>query len=69
MPEAILKFKLPDEQSEFDDARQGQAWRAFVEDLSNEFRRCDKYGSEEWAATAREVFYRLLGETSLSLDE
>ena len=44
MPIATLRFRLPDEQAEFDAARQGQAAKATLWDIDQACRSLVKYG-------------------------
>ena len=41
---ATLKFNLPEEEIEFNDARNGTAWRGVVHNLFEKIRRIDKVG-------------------------
>jgi hypothetical protein len=44
MPIATLRFTLPDEQAEYDAARQGQAAKAILWDIDQHCRSLVKYG-------------------------
>ena len=44
MPHAILRYRLPDEQHEFDAAMQGQRARGILWDIDQHCRKLLKYG-------------------------
>jgi hypothetical protein len=44
MPTATLRYTLPDEQSEFDAAREGQATRSLLWDIDQHLRGIIKHG-------------------------
>lgn len=45
MPKAILEFKLPEEQDDFEAAKQGSAILGSIEDFRNVLRSAHKYDS------------------------
>ena len=57
MPVATLRFTLPDEQSEFDAARQGQAAKAILWSIDQHCRSLVKHGepSSETRRLAEEI--------------
>ena len=64
MPHAILRFRLPDEQSEFDAARQGSEAKAVLWDVDQYCRSICKHGSpSEETRRHLEHIRQLIGET------
>ena len=73
--EAILKYNLPDEQSEFDEAVNGGTFRYILWELNQHLRSIVKYQSENFSedyVTAceetREKIFELCRENSVNLD-
>lgn len=69
MPTVTLRFKLPDEQAEFDAARQGAAAKAVLWDIDQHCRAILKYSepSEETARLAGEI-REMIGASEVTLD-
>lgn len=74
MPKAILRFDLPEEQSEFDCAISGSDYKAVLEEVLQMLRSKVKYG-EDLSAEQRETFAQVRGwifdlaqEFNVSLD-
>ena len=57
MPTATLRYRLPDEQAEFDAARQGQAAKSILWDIDQRLRSLLKHGepTKEEARLAEEI--------------
>ena len=72
MPEAILKFNLPEEQPEFTDAINASSWKAVVWDMKQELRKYWKHSNDEGeiqlATKLNEYLNGLLNENNVSLD-
>jgi hypothetical protein len=73
MPIATLKFKLPEEQIEFDTAIQANAAKSMLWDFSQQLRSWQKYSNDFTDAgdaldKIREEFYRLINEHNISID-
>lgn len=72
--EAILKFNLPDEQPEFDNAVGGWKWSLAIWELDQHLRSQLKYNdklTEEQYNTCQEIrdkLWDILGEKNLSFD-
>lgn len=64
MPIAILKFTLPEEESEFRTAQQGRAAKSTLWEIDQRLRSLLKHGSpsEETAEMAEEIRAMILGE-------
>ena len=64
MPIATLRYTLPDEQAEYDAARQGAEARSILWDIDQRLRSLLKYGepSEETARLAEEIREMIPGE-------
>lgn len=60
MPRATLSFKLPEEASEFEAAKQGEDTRAVLEDIDQYLRARIKYGVDDVTPATREVYEELL---------
>lgn len=71
MPIATLKFKLPEELSEFEDAQHGSKYLTTLQDLDNYFRDLEKHSNNkkivEKASWVREVFWEILKERDITL--
>ena len=69
MPIATLRFRLPDEQSEFDAARQGSEARAVLGEIDQRCRSLLKYGepSGETSELATEI-REMIGASKVELD-
>lgn len=73
MPIATLKFKLPEEQIEFDTAIQANAAKSMLWDFSQQLRSWQKYGNdftdpEDTLDKIRTEFYRLINEHNINID-
>lgn len=73
MPIATLKFKLPEEQHEFDLAIRSGSAKSMLWDFSNQLRGWYKHhhdfkDSNDAVTKIREEFYRLLNEYRVDLD-
>ena len=61
-----MQFKLPEEQSEWDDARNGWRWHQIVLELDSRLRNKLKYTEERGSYDlAREMLWELLKEEGL----
>jgi t-SNARE complex subunit (syntaxin) len=69
MPIATLRFTLPDEQAEYDAARQGGEARSLLWDIDQRCRAILKYSepSEETARLAEEI-REMIGASKVELD-
>lgn len=69
MPIATLRYTLPDEQSDFDAARQGAEARSLLWDIDQRCRAILKYSepSEETAKLAEEI-REMIGASKITLD-
>ena len=69
MPIATLRFRLPDEQAEYDAARQGGEARSLLWDIDQRCRAILKYSepSEETARLAEEI-REMIGASKVELD-
>jgi hypothetical protein len=56
---AYLRFRLPQEQQEYDDAVTGREWRSVVQEMDEELRRVIKYGEEKTTPEERELYGRI----------
>ena len=73
MPVGILKFNLPEEQTEHQRALDGGKWWGVVLDLDEQLRSWGKHGhqfktADEAIENARTRLHDLLNENNLSLD-
>ena len=73
MPIATLKFKLPEEQYEFDTAIQARAAKSMLWDFSQQRRSWQKYSNDFTDAgdaldKIRTEFYRLINEHNINID-
>ena len=76
MPEAILKFNLPEEQSEFDITSNAGKYYSVLWDLDQYLRNFIKYPSDredpiltDTMAKVRDELWRLMKEHNLDLDK
>jgi len=76
MPEAILKFTLPEEQSEFDITSNAGKYYSVLWDLDQYLRNFVKYPSDredpiltDTMAKVRDELWRLMKEYNLDLDK
>jgi hypothetical protein len=70
MPRATLTFTLPDEQSDFDAAREGQAARSLIWQIDQHCRSVMKHGSPDAAtrALAGDIRQMILDEAGVTLE-
>jgi len=70
MPTATLTFTLPDEQSDFDAAREGQAARSLIWAIDQHCRSLLKHGNPDAAtrALAGDIRQMILDEAGVTLD-
>ncbi len=70
MPTATLTFTLPDEQSDFDAAREGQAARSLIWQIDQHCRSVMKHGNPDAAtrALAGDIRQMILDEAGVTLD-
>jgi hypothetical protein len=73
MPIATLKFKLPEEQYEFDIAIKSNDTKRMLWDFSQQLRSWQKYGNdftdlEDALDKIRTEFYRLINEHNINID-
>lgn len=70
MPIATLTYTLPDEQSDFDAAREGQAARSLIWQIDQHCRSLLKHGSPDAAARvlAADIRQMILDEVGVTLD-
>ena len=73
MPQAILKFDLPDEQLEFDTVIQASDARRMLWDFSQQLRSWQKYSNDfndagDALDKIRTEFYRLVTEYNINID-
>lgn len=73
MPIAILKFKLPEEQYEFDIAIKSNDTKRMLWDFSQQLRSWRKHGNdftdpEDALDKIRTEFYRLINEHNINID-
>lgn len=65
---AILAFRLPQEQEEFDNAVHGSDWRYAMQELDEYLRHDVKHGTRlETSEEIRQVLHRILRERGLAL--
>jgi hypothetical protein len=76
MPEAILKFNLPEEQSEFEDTVNAGKYYSVLWDLDQFLRNKTKYATDDVTKeeinacyALRDELWRLLGEHNLDLNK
>jgi len=55
MPEAVLKFKLPEEEQEHRDAIEGTSWKLAMWDIDQILRNALKHGSSELCEDSRDA--------------
>ncbi|MEY3203964.1 MAG: hypothetical protein RLZZ21_295 [Planctomycetota bacterium] len=69
MPIVTLRYTLPEEQADFDAARQGAEARSLIWDIDQRCRSVIKYGapSEETARLAEEI-REMIGASKMTLD-
>jgi hypothetical protein len=60
MPEAVLKFKLPEEEQEHRDAIEGTSWKLAMWDLDQILRKALKYGSSELCEDSRDAAFEYI---------
>jgi hypothetical protein len=70
MPRATLTFTLPDEQSDFDAAREGSAARSLIWAIDQHCRSLLKHGNPDAAtrALAGDIRQMILDEAGVTLD-
>ena len=70
MPTATLTYTLPDEQADFDAAREGQAARSLIWAIDQHCRSLLKHGSPDAAtrALAGDIRQMILDEAGVTLD-
>lgn len=70
MPTATLTYSLPDEQAEFDAAREGQAARSLIWAIDQHCRSLLKHGSPDAATRvlASDIRTMILDETGVTLE-
>jgi hypothetical protein len=70
MPRATLTFTLPDEQSDFDAAREGQAARSLIWQIDQHCRSVMKHGNPDAATRvlAADIRQMILDEAGVTLD-
>ena len=70
MPVATLTYNLPDEQSDFDAAREGQAARSLIWAIDQHCRSLLKHGSPDAAtrALAGDIRQMILDEPGVTLE-
>jgi hypothetical protein len=70
MPIATLRYSLPDEQSEFDAAREGQAARSLLWEIDQRCRSLLKHGepTSETRQLAEEIRGMILAAPGVTLD-
>jgi len=73
MPQAILKFDLPDEQLEFDTVIQASDAKRMLWDFSQQLRSWQKYSNDfndagDALDKIRTEFYRLVNEYNINID-
>ena len=73
MPEAIIKFQLPEEQNYYDVANQSPRMVALLWDFSQQLRSWYKYhhdfkDADDALDRIREEFYRLLNEHDVNIE-
>jgi hypothetical protein len=70
MPVATLTYSLPDEQSEYDAAREGQAARSLIWAIDQHCRSLLKHGSPDAATRvlASDIRTMILDETGVTLE-
>ena len=70
MPVATLTFTLPDEQADFDAAREGQAARSLIWQIDQHCRSLLKHGSPDAAtrALASDIRQMILDEAGVTLE-
>jgi len=70
MPVATLRYSLPDEQSEFDAAREGQAARSLLWEIDQRCRSLLKHGepTSETRQLAEEIRGMILAAPGVTLD-
>jgi hypothetical protein len=73
MPIATLRFKLPEEQYEFDTAIQANSAKSMLWDFAQQLRSWQKYSNDFTDAgdaldKIREEFYRLINEHNINID-
>jgi hypothetical protein len=70
MPRATLTFTLPDEQSDFDAAREGSAARSLIWAIDQHCRSILKHGSPDAATRvlASDIRQMILDEAGVTLD-
>ena len=70
MPRATLTYTLPDEQSDFDAAREGQAARSLIWQIDQHCRSVMKHGNPDAAtrALAGDIRQMILDEAGVTLD-
>lgn len=56
MPTAILKFKLPEEESEFKVAQQASTYLAAISSIMELLRKERKYGKDRWSEVETAVW-------------
>lgn len=67
MPKAILTYRLPQEQEEFDNAVRGAEWRWALEELDEFLRQDLKHGTgRKTSEEIRDELRRILDERGLS---
>ena len=64
---AILEFNLPEDQDDFDCAKNGSKWRAVASDLDEALRSKFKYSNIKWAGEVRTLLHEFIQERGLSL--
>lgn len=70
---AILQYKLPDDQREYEIAIQANRVHSFVNDFSDQLRSWQKYhhdfkDADDALDKIREEFYRLINEHNINID-
>ncbi len=70
MPTATLRFTLPEEQAEYDAAREGQAARSLIWQIDQHCRSVMKHGSPDAAtrALAGDIRTMILDEVGVTLE-
>lgn len=68
MPEAILKFKLPEETEEFETASNAGKVKSLIWDFDQWLRAEIKHGGKEEFQPVRDMLYELAAEAGIQID-